>query len=95
MEKAKRIGIDAYICEQNERIRLLEKLLNSYDDGRRKSYYCLTVNLLDLHDIIAVMDRLADETTLDAPVKEKAASAVRLFEEMAEQWGVSLKLRKK
>ena len=95
MEKAKRIGIDTYIAEQTEKIRQLEKLLNTYDNGRRKSFYCAAVNLLDLCDIMAVMERLADEVVANAPVKEKAAAAVRLFEEMAEQRGISLKLRKK
>jgi hypothetical protein len=37
----------------------------------------------------------AGEVALGASVKEKATAAVRLFEEMAEQRGVSLKLRKK
>ena len=65
-----------------------------YDDGRRKSFYCLAVNLLELPDVKVVMEKIADTADNAATIKEKATIAVRLFEEMAEQRNVSLKLRK-
>jgi peptide subunit release factor 1 (eRF1) len=94
MEKAKRIGIEAYKAELNEKIKLLRELLNVYDDGRRKGFYCLTVNLLELSDVKAVMDRLTDEIAPEAPLKEKATAAVRLFEAIATRKNISLKLRR-
>jgi len=86
MEKAKRIGMEAYKTELDEKIGILETLLKNHDDGRRKGFYCLAVNLLDLQDVKAVMERIADEA--------EPKAVVRLFEEMAAQRGVSLKLRK-
>ena len=94
MEKAKRIGMDAYKAELDEKIGIVETLLNSHDDGRHKGFFCLAVNLLDLQDVKAVMERLVDETTLDMPIKEKAKIAERLFEETAQQRGILLKLRR-
>jgi hypothetical protein len=94
MEKAKCIGIEAYIAELNEKIKILECLLESYNDGRRKSFYCLAVNLLDLVDIRRVMSRIADEVSADLAIKEKAKACVSIFEETAADKGVSLKLRK-
>jgi len=95
LEKAKRIGIEEYKTQLNEKVKLLEKLLKNYDDGRKKSLFCIAVNLLDLQDIKSIMGQLADETKSDTLLKEKASTAVRLFEKMAERRGISLKLRKK
>ncbi len=94
-EKAKRVGIAAYMAELDEKIRLLTALLHTYDDGRRKSLFCTAVNLLELADIRAVVERLANSVEDDAPPKEKAEAAVRLIGELAEVKGISLKLRKR
>ena len=90
MEKAKRMGIEAYRAEMDEKIKVLEKLLSEYNDGRRKSFYCLAVNLLDLEDTRAVMDGIAENT--DPKTDPKAV--IRIFEEAAKNKGISLKMRK-
>ena len=94
MEKAKRTGIEVYIAEQNEKVGILSALLKDYNDGRRKTFFCLAVNLLELQDIKSVMDQIKSEIELEAPLKIRAAAAVRLFEKMADQRGILLKLRK-
>jgi len=94
MEKAKRIGMTAYRAELDEKVRILETLLQKYDDGRRKSFFCLAVNLLDLEDISLIMEKIVNEIPPEFTQKEKAIAAARLFEEMAEQRGILLKLRK-
>jgi len=94
MGKAKRIGIEAYMAEQNKKIEILQILLKNYDDGRRKSFFCTAINLLEVPDIEIVMDRLNNEIEPDATLKEKASCAARLFNDIAEQRGISLKLRK-
>jgi len=86
MEKAKQIGIEAYIAEQNEKIDILSRLLKKFNDGRRKSFFCLAVNLLELQDIKSVMLRITDAT--------EPKAVVHLFEEAAAQKGITLKLRK-
>jgi len=95
MEKVKRIGIDAYIDEQYEKISILTELLSNCNDGRRKSFFCLAVNLLDLPDIETVLTRLDNEIQSKAPIKQKAATATQLFNEIAEQRGITLKPRRK
>ena len=86
MEKAKQIGMEAYIAEQNERVSMLQELLKKYNDGRRKTFFCLAVNILELQDIKSVMSQITDET--------EPKVVVRLFEETAAQKGILLKLRK-
>ena len=95
LDKAKEIGMEAYAEELNAKVEILEELLNNYDDGRRKSFFCLAVNLLELADVQAVMARLGSEIEPGAPLKEKAAAAARLFQALAEERGTLLKLRKK
>lgn len=94
-DKARRIGMEAYEAELNSKVRLLEELLRKYDDGRRKGFYCLAVNLLELPDVHAVMERIADEVGPETPLKIKAETVARLFQIMADKKGVVLRLRKK
>ena len=95
MDKAKQLGLESYIAELNEKISVLEFLLKNYDDGRRKSFFCLTVNLLELQDLKQIMRHLTVEIKTETPIKEKAASAVHLLEEISAKRGISLKLRKR
>ncbi len=85
-DKARAMGQEAYIAEQREKLTALEHLLKRHDNGRRKSFYCLAVNLLELEDVNAVLEQIAADTETDA---------VSLFEEMAVKRSISLKLRKK
>ena len=94
LEKAKQIGIEAYMKEQEEKIGVLNMLLEHYNDGRRKSFYCVVVNLLELEDVKTVMEQVASNTTEDMSLKEKATATVKLFEEIAQQRSISTKLRK-
>lgn len=91
-EKVKSVGLEAYLVELQQKMELLQFLLDSCNDGRRKSFFCLAVNLLELQD---VQDAAAQLQTVEDSVKERAAAAVRLLEAAAEKRGVELKLRKK
>ena len=95
MERAKRIGIEAYKAELNAKVQILEELLRDYDDGRRKGFFCLAVNLFDLADVSSVMEQVKGEVLPQATLKEKAATAVRLFKAAADEKGIVLQLRKR
>lgn len=94
-DKVRSIGLEAYIAELNNKMELLEQLLNNFDDGRKKSLFCTAVNLLKLEDIKFVIERIHAETNADTPIREKSAIASRLIQAVAEQRDVSLQLRKK
>lgn len=51
MEKARQFGIDAYNAEQEEKAKILEVFLSNYNDGRKKTLFCVAVNLLELQDL--------------------------------------------
>lgn len=96
LEKMKSIGLEAYQAELHEKMNILELLLSDYNDGRRKSFYCLAVNLLELHDLKSVMEDIEAEMELKhLTVGEKAKIAVKFFEAMAGRRNIHLKLQKK
>lgn len=41
-------GVEKFIEKQNERIKLLEMMLEAFDDGRSKSFYCRSAGILDI-----------------------------------------------
>jgi len=95
LEKAKNTGMDAYAKELDKKIAILETLLAHYDDGRRKSFFCVAINLLELQDIKATLKQIALEAHPEQSTKERAAIAVGLLRAMADKRGISLALRKK
>jgi len=88
------MGISAYEEELDAKILILEELLKNYDDGRRKNFFCIAVNLLSLEDVILVKDQINKAVDKDATLKEKAATAAHLFDKKANEKGIILKLRK-
>lgn len=95
-KKVKRIGLDAYQAEIKEKLEILKYLLANYNDGRQKSFFCLTVNLLELQDIQTVMQHIATETKSDnLTLKEKAKISANLFQALATNRNIVLKLNKR
>lgn len=94
LEKLRQVGSECYTAEQREKQGILDRLLAEYNDGRKKTLFCLAVNLLELNDLKAILEQ-ADSETVDLPVKEKAAYVAGLLQTCAAEQGIVLKLRKK
>ena len=93
MEKAKRLGPEAYRAEQEEKIRLLHTLLEGYNDGRKKTLYCLAVNLLEGDEVKGALQRVEEVGPL--PDRERAARMAEELHRIAEKKGIELKLRRR
>lgn len=93
MEKGKRIGPAAYQAEQRKKREILEFLLDTCNDGRRKGFFALAVNLLEPEELQTVREELARDGEL--PLKERAARAASMLRALADRRQVELKLRKK
>jgi len=84
-----------YKAELQEKIGFLEFLLQNYNDGRRKSFYCTAVNNLDLNSLRQIRESIAESIqSQPTDLKSKIKLIAELFEESARQTGVELKLRK-
>lgn len=92
-EQAKHFGIEAYQHILNQKIELLRHLIEHYDDGRHKGFYCLAVNLFELPVLQQIMMKL--ETVWDKSLKERTASTVELMTREADVQHIELHLRRK
>ncbi len=94
-EKVRTEGIDAYRIKLDEKVSILEFLMENFNDGRRKNFYCLAVNLLNYEDLLEILEEInADISKQDIELKEKIAKIVMLFEKKAQKDNIELKLRK-
>ncbi|MHC1719875.1 MAG: DUF3795 domain-containing protein [Clostridiaceae bacterium] len=92
-QKAKE-GMDAYKKELDEKVSIVEYLINNYNDGRKKTFYCNAVNLLplaDLKDIMAEIKGNISKQNID--IKEKIKLIISLFEAKAKKENIEFKLR--
>lgn len=96
LDKHRNIGKEAYQEEQRRKTEILGELLANYNDGRRKSFFCLAVNLLECEVLQAVMDQVkAVPEPAGRTIKERAAGVVKLLQDAADERGIVLKLKKK
>lgn len=96
IKRAQEIGLDSYHREQIKKVEILQILLDKYNDGRRKTLYCLAVNLLSLKDLELIMKQISEITSLRSlPIKEQADYIASLLLSRADQLGIVLKLRKR
>lgn len=94
MQKAALIGVGEYQKELDEKVEFLEYLILNFNDGRKKNFYCLAVNLLsreDLKDIRAFIDENFDDSISFSQKVEMLGS---IFYEKAKSGNIELKLRK-
>jgi hypothetical protein len=94
-EKASRDGLEQYKIELNGKVAILEFLLNNFNDGKRKNYYCIAVNLFNLTDLRDIMIETKEKVSpQNISLKEKITVIVNLFEAKAKKENIILKLRK-
>ncbi len=92
-EYVQKHGIEAWARREEEKIAFLKTLLENYNDGRSKSFYCLSVQLLPLEQLKkALAEQQIDS---DAAMKDRARLVREAFNALAGENGVELKLRRK
>jgi hypothetical protein len=96
MQEAKIMGIEQYHFKMTQKADILKYLLTNYNDGRRKSFFGIAVNLLDLQDVKNIIEEINSlSTSNELTIKEKASVAVTVFHAVAQQKNIILKLNKK
>ena len=79
---------------QKVREKLLRKLLDGFNEGRSKSYFCLAATVLDADELEEAVEE-AKRNSSGLNIKEKAKLAHSILDRIAEKKGYYLKLRKK
>lgn len=95
LELAEELGLEVYITQLEERRSILDRLLASYNDGRRKGFYILAVYLLELDSLRRAYGKIQETVSEGAFIKERSMIAVEILKKAAEADGVTLKLKKK
>lgn len=89
-EYIKAHSIDAFLSEQSQRISLLTDMLTNYDDGKCKSYFCLSATLLTIEHLNAAIN----EASSEADIKSRAKALKAALQKYADIEGVDLSLKK-
>lgn len=94
LDAIKARGIEAHVDQQRRRMEILGKLLDTCNDGRSKSLYCLATTLLSLEGLEGVLAGAARVCDTDPDVKRRAAIVKQAINQQAAREGQPLKLRK-
>jgi hypothetical protein len=92
-------GLEEFMEQQRKRIGLLTTMLEKFDDGRSKSFYCLATALLPVTALEESLHRAQQQIKQDkaksGDVKTKAGILRGFLDDFAAKTGVELKLRHK
>ncbi|MBN2354262.1 MAG: DUF3795 domain-containing protein [Spirochaetales bacterium] len=88
----KKNGIEKFIAAQKARIRLLERMIKEFDDGRSKSFFCKAAVFLEANGLKASLDEaervMRSENIEKSDVKARAKILKRIIAEIAVKEGV-------
>ncbi|MDD5065896.1 MAG: DUF3795 domain-containing protein [bacterium] len=95
----KKNGMKAFVEQQKKRMTVLKELLNRYNEGRSKSYYCIAAALLSISSLKEALkktrQRIKDKKINPNDIKVKSVILKDHLDDAAKKEGVDLKLRKK
>lgn len=94
LDRIKEGKLEELLKESEEKKEVLEYLLERYNSGRNKSFYCQALSLLDFEKIKKTVER-ADNMVKELPLKERSKFMRTNIESLAMKEKVNLKLRKK
>jgi hypothetical protein len=89
----KKMGIKAYDEQQKTRESILLRLLNEFNEGRSKSYYCIAATVMAIDELNNCLQTAATETS-SHDIKEKSKLMHALLNDISLKKGYYLGLRK-
>lgn len=87
-------GLAEFRKTQKIREKLLWKMLNEFNEGRSKSYYCIAATVFKVDELEKAIAK-AKKSSKDLNIKEKAKLLHSIFDRVAEKKNYYLKLRKR
>ncbi len=86
-------GVDEFQKNQKIREQLLKDMLQNYNEGRSKSYYCIAATVLQIDELnAALIQARKDSKNLD--IKDRSKILHSILDEIAQKKHYLLKLRK-
>ena len=91
-------GVEKFIEQQKERIKFLKDMLEGFNEGISRSFYCIAAALLSVDDVKNSLESAKKEVkTLGLrkdDIKSKAKILKKAIQDVADKKGIDLKLRK-
>ena len=87
-------GIEEFTRLETEKQKFLRHLIDNYDEGRSKSFYCTSCQLIPLDKLKEVLADAETKITEDTDIKEKAKLVRAAISNLADSLQIDLKLRK-
>ncbi len=81
-------GIEAFVKQQAKRIKLLERMLADFDDGRSKSCYCRSAALLDPAALESALDAATRKVKADRVPPDDAKTKARILRDFLDDRAV-------
>lgn len=95
----KKHGIEKFVRQQKKRIKLLETMIENFDDGRSRSFFCKAATLLDLTSLENSFDAASKKIKADNiesnDIKTKVKILKSILSEIALKKGVELVKKKR
>jgi len=79
---------------ETEKQKFLRHLIDYYDEGRSRSFYCTGCQLLPVDKLRETLEDAKVKMTQDADIKTKARIVRAVISTLADTLQISLKLRK-
>jgi len=91
-------GLDPFLTHQKRRIELLEEMLNNFNEGRSKSFFCIATAVLPIKDLEKAIEKTEEKikevgiSLKDLKVKSKILK--KNINKIANRKKIELKLRR-
>jgi len=86
-------GVNEFEKLQKTRENLLKEMLQGFNEGRSKSYYCVAATVLGIEELEEALVK-AKKNSIGLEIKSKSKVFHSILDELAEQKNYYLKLRK-
>ena len=87
-------GIEEFARLEMEKQKFLRHLIDNYDEGRSKSFYCTSCQLIPLDKLREALEDVEIKMTEATDIKEKAKLVRVAIDRIADSLQIDLKLRK-
>jgi hypothetical protein len=93
IEFIKTNGVEEFEKLQKTREKLLKEMLQFFNEGRSKRYYCIAATVFEIEELQQLLNQ-AKEKSVGLDLKEKSKLFHSLLDSVAQKKGYLLKLRK-
>jgi len=86
-------GLNEFVHDQQHREQILKQMLEQFNEGRSKIYYCVAVTVMSKNEIEQAFEE-AKQKSAGLDIKAKAKLLHAILDDIAQKRGYLLKLRK-